>query len=342
MNRQTDFSRKGYRAEKLGEYFLSEFAAITPVARPDDFGIDCYCALLSSEKADRCVYGGKIFGVQIKSGFEPELAVGGLGVEKRNSKKPLKSKKNWREHEVHWLMHLNIPYFLAVIDLDEGKMSLYSTSHIWCLRWLIGSPFKIILKPSQQTNLNVDFTKNDWLDNWIDGLLEGKQLTEPCKEIHEGKEVTIHDGKEWIVRLGRPIIEVSKKHDDSRPDTKAIREAIKWWVLLEQENQLYQSLNIPFCWGCKTWETNKRPCDQDRLPLHFGNPTKGQNIAPILKALQPGIIALAFNFLKQEDVQISSLKGIINLSKGSGCDVKFLEEWIQKVEQNAAIKSPLE
>jgi len=308
MNRQLHYCRQGYRAEKLGEYLLSDFAAITSVARPDDFGIDCYCALLSQKAL--CDYVGKIFGVQIKSGKGAKLVIGGS-----RSNKP--GREAWKEHEVHWLLHLNIPFFLAIVHQPTGTLRLYSTSRIWWLRWLIGRPYKIILKPGKDPNPKVDFQSREWFDS--------VEKTNHCEDIH--------DGREWVVPLGKPIIEVSKNTNNSHSVTEEIRKVINWWVSLEQENQLYQSLSIPFCWECKAWETNTLPGEQARVPLYFGNPTKGQNIDTILKALQSGIIALAYNFLLQEDARISSLKEIINLSKNEKFDTALLEQWIQKAQQ---------
>ena len=92
------------------------FCAVAPVPRPEDVGIDLIATLLSRE--DEYLYAGGTFYTQIKSG-------------KRRTHIEFTA-ENYR-----WFRRLELPYFIAWVDLDANRMDVFGT-HV--ARWHLNYP----------------------------------------------------------------------------------------------------------------------------------------------------------------------------------------------------------
>jgi hypothetical protein len=91
---------------------LRRFAAVAPVPRAEDFGIDAICTLLREDNhkiRNRRVFAENTFAVQVKAG----------------SSKPLKPLKI-TEETYNWLRQLDIPLFLLMVNLNSSFAKLYS------------------------------------------------------------------------------------------------------------------------------------------------------------------------------------------------------------------------
>jgi hypothetical protein len=96
--------RSGDLNEELGILLLKGLAAVAPVPRPEDFGLDCVATLLRRD--DGCFYAEGSFYVQFKTAG--------------------KSRWTFKGHEVEWLKNLKLPFFLAAVDKLTSEVSLYS------------------------------------------------------------------------------------------------------------------------------------------------------------------------------------------------------------------------
>ena len=96
--------RQGDLAEGLGIQMLRRFAAVAPVPREEDFGIDAVCTALRRE--GRNLVAENTFAVQIKSESETRIEM--------------------NETACRWLRNLDIPLFLLKVDLKSACAALYS------------------------------------------------------------------------------------------------------------------------------------------------------------------------------------------------------------------------
>ncbi len=98
--------RKGDLAEHLGSYLLRPFAALAPVIRMDDHGIDAVATLLRRQSA-RSVVPEHSFYVQFKAASVTSIEYGG--------------------DKLDWLTQLRLPLFIASVDIRSGSIALYTT-----------------------------------------------------------------------------------------------------------------------------------------------------------------------------------------------------------------------
>lgn len=107
---QADF-RSGNWNEELGVLLLKALAAVAPVPRQDDFGLDAVATLLRRNPSDDCLYAEDSFYVQFKSkGPKPII---------------------YRGHEIEWLKGLQLPLFIGVVDQKTSTLDLFPT-HALC------------------------------------------------------------------------------------------------------------------------------------------------------------------------------------------------------------------
>lgn len=97
--------RSGDHSELIAQSILSTVAFTTPVPRAEDVGHDFVCVLAKRNKD--MLYAGQSFSVQVKS--DPSALV----FEK--------------EHELEWLRHQELPFFLGVVKREDLQLDLYST-----------------------------------------------------------------------------------------------------------------------------------------------------------------------------------------------------------------------
>ena len=95
--------KEGSRSEILADYLFSQWGAVTPVRRQDDFGIDLYCTLF--DKIGQLAVVRDYFSVQVKSDLGPWVFGG--------------------EEQVRWLVEYPSPSFLACVDKKKGSVAVY-------------------------------------------------------------------------------------------------------------------------------------------------------------------------------------------------------------------------
>ena len=96
--------RKGDWNEELGILLLKSLAAVAPIPRQEDFGLDAVATLLRPDQK-YFVYAEDSFYVQLKS----------------ESKDPL----SYRDHELEWLNNLQLPLFIGQVRRRDSSLRLY-------------------------------------------------------------------------------------------------------------------------------------------------------------------------------------------------------------------------
>lgn len=278
---------EGDRSEYLVTSALSSIAAVVPIPRQEDYGLDQICALTCREGSS--LYIKEVFGVQTKSSSVNQVPYGGLDKERK-----------WKEWEIIWLFNQNYPLMIASVDKKTWQIQLYSTNRMWRLRWKKGW--------SCQLNMLVKEDSKSLLVNDV-GQYQHKEVIqsiEPCG-----------DGQEWTIPLGPPVIDVKIRDLEEEEFRKKIFDCLEYWVQLENKNIIYHHLKVPFCVEVSNWKPNEIPNSNNTVPWYFSNTGEGMNINEIFSSIAPMIKSLVYNFKDQ---------GQQNALKSINPFLKFLKE----------------
>lgn len=96
--------RKGDWNEDLGILLLKLLAAVAPIPRQEDFGLDAIGTLLKPPQ-DNLVYAEQSFYIQLKS----------------ESKKTI----TYRDHELDWLRNLQLPLFIGAVSRKYSSLNFF-------------------------------------------------------------------------------------------------------------------------------------------------------------------------------------------------------------------------
>jgi hypothetical protein len=97
--------RSGDWNEELGILLLKAVAAVAPIPRPEDFGLDAVATLLRPDAKGKFFYTENSFYVQFKS----------------ESTEPI----SYKEHELKWLKNLQLPFFIGVVRKKDSRLNLF-------------------------------------------------------------------------------------------------------------------------------------------------------------------------------------------------------------------------
>ena len=98
--------RKGDWNEELGILLLKSFAAVAPIPRQEDFGLDAVGTLLRPAQ-NNFVYAENSFYIQLKSESRERLS--------------------YRDHELDWLKNLQLPLFIGQVSRRDSSLHLFPT-----------------------------------------------------------------------------------------------------------------------------------------------------------------------------------------------------------------------
>jgi hypothetical protein len=302
-NRQVASYWEGNRAELFSTYVLSSVAAVSPVHRPFDFGIDLLCTL--THRREHCLYAGRSFGVQVKSGQEREFQYGGLD----------EKKKIWKRHEVEWLYGQGQPFLVSTVSLKERRVQIYSPSPMWWLRWKVGWPGEVVLTPDA-----------------LKGASPDKSASYPRVRLPlDADGHMAGDGFRYVVPLGRPIVDIVLDEEDSEEHREHIRACLDKWLALESSNIRHYQMRVPFTQEYLDWAPNEIPTSQTSQHYLF-NDTPDQNVPEILESIGPSVAALYHNFrIQGQGERLSDLQSIVRLLQDYGA---LDSSAIQQVERN--------
>jgi ligand-binding SRPBCC domain-containing protein len=124
--------RTGWEAERLAHYLLSRFSFVAqPTTIADDVGSDFYCTIFDIvDSKPPTVEPRTSFAIQVKSNAEK--------IEAHN--------------KVRYLHHLEIPFFLGVVDQTAAELKIYSAERFPMMTAVFGLPEKLWLQPVVDDN----------------------------------------------------------------------------------------------------------------------------------------------------------------------------------------------
>jgi len=281
---------EGNRSQLLAVHILSSVAAVVPVPVGFDFGLDLLCTLTQAD--GNSLYAGRAFGVQVKSAGYPELRYGGLN-----------ARGEWKEYEVKWLYGQDQPIVLALVDINEWTVSLYSTVRMWWVLYQYGPPGEVVLVPGLERRAFDVYSVNNRYDRDL--------LGSPLNGRPAG------DGYSYRVPLGKPIFEVDVKKQDAQEYRDSLRECLNKWVELDYRNIRHHQMGVPYTEEWKKWETNVPP--SEREISHYSNAMPDKNIKEIMDSIGPSVTALLCNLRKQGQWgKVQSVAPFAEFAKGYG------------------------
>jgi hypothetical protein len=223
--------RDGNRLEYLAHYILSAFGTAVPVLRTEDVGVDFFCALGKTEMAGITV--SNSYGVQLKSGEEPRLELGGRT-------KEMAKAGTWRDYELKWFLDLEFPLFFGVPHAKEKRLDLYSTS---LARWFGAKPklpFRVRIVPSAPGSSGGGIHPDHEGTN-----AEIENLPDEC------------DGRTYTFNVGPPVISCTVE-DLNFPDRiETYQQRFRNILETEHRNTIYRKLGLPYWLWINHVETNK-------------------------------------------------------------------------------------
>jgi hypothetical protein len=130
--------RTGWEGERLAHYLLSRFSFVAqPTTIADDVGSDFYCTIFDIvESTPPMVEPRTSFAIQVKSNTDKVEA----------------------QNKVHYLRHLEIPFFLGVVDQTAAELRIYSAEHFPMMTAVYGFPEKLWLRPVESCNPQRPYT----------------------------------------------------------------------------------------------------------------------------------------------------------------------------------------
>jgi hypothetical protein len=132
--------RSGFLHEELGILLLRGVAAVAPVPRPEDLGIDAICTLLG-QTTSRVLTGRSSLYVQLKAKSISEV--------------------KYDIKDLHWISNLELPFFIATVDMQQARIRLFTLNaalaqkHFTAFRDPQG-PLTLHLTPPPNGELPVD------------------------------------------------------------------------------------------------------------------------------------------------------------------------------------------
>jgi ligand-binding SRPBCC domain-containing protein len=124
--------RTGWEGERLAHYLLSRFSFVAqPTTIADDVGSDFYCTIFDIlDSKPPMVEPRTSFAIQVKSNADK--------IEFHN--------------KVQYLHHLEIPFFLGVVDQTAAELKIYSAECFPMMTAVYGLPKKLWLRPVEECN----------------------------------------------------------------------------------------------------------------------------------------------------------------------------------------------
>ena len=207
--------RSGDRSEYLAQYILSAMGVSVLVPRPEDYGIDCSCAL-QREEGRRLTFHSP-FNVQVGSidgdVSHKQFVYGGL------TKNEDPSKRAHRAWEIEFLRRQQLPFFAGTVDKKQHRLRLYSTSPMWYVLHRFAEVGEITLCPEAAHDID--------------------KQTDPLA-LPDGRSLP-----RFLVPLGPPVLDVTVMDLWNDSLDKAV-EALANAIHIEQRNLLYRDLDVQY------------------------------------------------------------------------------------------------
>ena len=253
--------RSGDIAEQLGLYLIQSVALGAPVPRTEDVGIDVVCTLISNYNQYSYLAEDSFY-VQIKSTSVKEIEYKGV--------------------EVEWLRKLKLPFFVAVVDKMEAKISIYTCKRLY-------DAFALN-KDREVVKLVLD-------------------SEEKCKQFD------FVDKDEEKIYLGIPIIEWSI--NDLMNNEEEIKEKV-FVIIKEHIRIVHKAMELyDIGWGMTYgWKTNEMPYMIGEKASSILNITEdelyGRMMNYLIKSLEYSLINNDFGMIDEAEAVIKEFREVYN------------------------------
>lgn len=224
--------REGNISEYLAQFILSGLGTCVPVPRQEDIGADFHCTI--ARRNGRVLTFGSPFIVQIKSDSEQTdgKIVYGWHPPKRKGEKAV-----WKKAELEWLVSQENPLLVGIVDRDQLKLNLYSTSALWMVYYKERLPAQIILVPDQPSTADAH-------------VPESKPT--PIQDCPP----STGDNQCWEVKLGPPLVSITAHDIQKEANRETYRRILEAAIKLDQTNLWYRGLDVPYLNWVLTVDTN--------------------------------------------------------------------------------------
>jgi hypothetical protein len=276
----------GSSYEDYAKSLIGRFAALIPVQRERDFGLDFFCQpLVTAGKNTETVT--ELAALQVKGGIQ-KLTYGGLD---RRGK--------WRPQQFTWLRSLATPLYLVRVDKDFSSVQLFSLWPIWWIFWQAGHPFRvdfITRGPSSRLHL------------WQ------KPECSPCKGGGSNG-----DGMQWTVDLGPPLLRLTNENLNDSVFRETATAILRTWILHDRLTLMYFHLSVPVVTSISQWSTNALDVRGLGSGIsYFWNSMPGMNLSSLCQTISPMLVNLGLNLSSQNDEAAYRLISVLEWIEGRG------------------------
>ena len=292
--------REGNISEYFAQFVLSCLGTCVPVPHQEDIGADFHCTLATRE--GRILSFGAPYLVQIKSeseakgnrliyGWHPPAKEGEKGV--------------WKRTELEWLFSQENPLLVGIVDREQVKLSLYSTSALWMAYYNQPLPCQIVLVPNDPATATA-------------------HVPAPKPVPVQDCPPNTGDNHSWEVKLGPPLISVTAQDIAKEKNRLAYRRVLESAIKLDQANLWYRGLRVPYLNWVLTVDTNNpnhctKPDAKAWYHLVKNLPASTDNQ---IQAVSPIIASLILHYAAVNDLaKVLALEGIYPLIKDLQHDV---------------------
>lgn len=263
--------------ENLAYYLLSCIGLALPVLRQVDIGTDFICNISHGE--GNLLIFEYPFTIQIKSTGEM-ISYGGFD-----------KKGHWKKYEIDWLFKQKLPFFIGIIDPENNKLSIYTTSSMWFA----------YCNHSNSTKISLNYRLNSDENHDV-----GRPTINPL-ELDENVKETHGDGNECVVDIGIPICVLDVNNVKDSLTLFNLKNALREYIDLEQKNITLRRLHVPyFRWNLNSSDSITGWITEPLLSKFDPTDTLSE-IAPIILTL------IAYYQGKGMDTQLKYFKQFINL-----------------------------
>lgn len=246
---------------------VGRLAALIPVQRERDFGIDFFCQpLVSTGRNTETVT--ELGALQVKGGLQ-RLAYGGLD---RSGK--------WRQQQFAWLRSLATPLYLVRVDRNFASVQLFSLWPLWWIFWQAGNPFRVTFITREATSASY--------------LWQAPRSSPDKRGAGKG------DGMLWTVDLGPPLLRLTNENSNDPAFREKASAILRTWILQDRLTLIYYHLSVPVVTSITQWSTNA--LDVQGLGFgvsYFWNSRPGMNISSLCRTVAPMLVNLGLNLKSQ-------------------------------------------
>jgi len=265
---QLNIQATGAGYEAFAEAVLGRIAAMVPVPRAHDFGLDFYVLprVPLSPTLEAAV---ALCGIQVKGADKLTIAFGGLN-----------KKGEWKQYEIEWLRALDVPFYIAVSDTAFSSISLYSTGPALGVFWRAGTPFEI------RCSFGAPSSGDE------------HTFVDPVSE--QASEATaMGDDRRWTVDLGAPFLNLRLADLVDKSHRENLRNVLLAWIHTDRASLFYRHMGVPRQHLRMAYRTNIVPqAVQDWM---FWNPAPGASSTGLEQTVGPIATVLVQHLLGQKD-----------------------------------------